>query len=120
MPRVIIRGADVASFHFHGLRIADYTGGEGALSSSLARIEVEPGARHAVSWSTRSDKYYYLVAGRLRVQTDGAADELAAGDAWIVERGRRFSYENAADKPAVLLLLHTPSFRLDAERFENE
>jgi mannose-6-phosphate isomerase-like protein (cupin superfamily) len=114
---VIIRGADVATLDFHGLRIADYTAREGSMSSSLARIEVEPGARHGGSWSTRSDKYYYLLSGRLRVETDGAADELSPGDAWIVECGRRFSYENTSDEPAMLLLLHTPSFQLEAERF---
>ncbi len=71
-----------------------------------------------MSWSTRSDKYYFLLSGTLRVDTDGTADDLAAGDAWIVQRGGRFSYENVSDEPAVLLLVHTPSFRLEAERFE--
>jgi hypothetical protein len=69
MLRVIIRGAAIASFDFHGLHVADYTSGADTLSSSLARIEARPGARHAVSWSTRSDKYYYLVSGCLRIET---------------------------------------------------
>jgi mannose-6-phosphate isomerase-like protein (cupin superfamily) len=121
MPRMIVRGGRIPAFDFQGLRISDYTADRDELSSSLARIEVAVGAHHAPSRSTRSDKYYYLLSGRLRIETEHEGeDELEAGDAWIVPRGELFRYANTADGPATLLLVHTPSFRLEAETFEPE
>ena len=38
----------------------------------------------------------------------------------FVPRGELFRYANASDEPASLLLVHTPSFRLEAEIFEPE
>jgi mannose-6-phosphate isomerase-like protein (cupin superfamily) len=118
---MIVRGGRISTFDFQGLRIADYTADRDELSSSLARIEVAPGAGHAPSRSARSDKYYYLLAGRLRVETESEGEnELEAGDVWVVPCGESFRYANAGDEPASLLLVHTPSFRLEAEIFEPE
>ena len=119
MPGMIVRGGRIPTFDFQGLRISDYTADRDELSSSLARIEVAAGARHAPSRSTRSDKYYYLLAGRLSIETESEGeDELEAGDVWIVPCGESFRYANAGEEPASLLLVHTPSFRLEAELFE--
>ena len=121
MPRMIVRGGRIPAFDFQGLRISDYTADRDELSSSLARIEVAAGAGHAPSRSTRSDKYYYVLSGRLRIETEsGGEDELEAGDASIVPRGELFRYENSGDEAAWLLLVHTPSFRLEAEIFQAE
>jgi len=121
MPRMIVRGGRIPTFDFQGLRISDYTADRDELSSSLARIEVAAGAGHAPSRSTRSDKYYYVLAGRLRIETESEGeDELDAGDVWVVPCGESFRYANAGDEPASLLLVHTPPFRLEAEIFEPE
>jgi len=121
MPRMIVRGGRIPTFDFQGLRISDYTADHDELSSSLARIEVAAGAGHAPSRSTRSDKYYDVLAGRLRIETESEGeDELEAGDVWVVSCGESFRYANAGDEPASLLLVHTPSFRLEAEIFEPE
>ncbi len=108
----------VPVFDFGGLGIRDYTAGLGS-SSSFAVITVPPGVSHAVSWSRRSDKYYYVVSGNIRFIDSGDAHELGVGDFVLVSRGDRFSYRNAGDEIATLCLFHTPSFDLDSEVFED-
>jgi mannose-6-phosphate isomerase-like protein (cupin superfamily) len=114
---VIVKRASVAPLGFDGLQILDYTAGLGS-SSSLAHIHVPPGTRHALSWSTRSDKYYYVLAGALSFWVDGEQTTLEAGDLCLVPKGRRFRYENLSEGPVELVLFHTPGFQLEAEVFE--
>jgi ribosomal protein S18 acetylase RimI-like enzyme/quercetin dioxygenase-like cupin family protein len=112
----LVRFGAVQPIDFEGLRILDYTAGR-QNGSSFAVIEVPPGARHRRSWSKRSDKYYYVMSGRLHFSVDGEEQLLAAGDFCQVRQGREFCYENRSGGPAVLLLVHTPSFDLDSEVF---
>lgn len=106
----------LAPLEFGALRIFDYTAGQ-ASSSSIAVIEVPPGARHAEAWSRRSDKYYLVSIGEIDFVLDGESQALKAGDFCFVERGRRFSYVNTSGTPATLVLVHTPSFDLREEVF---
>ena len=106
----------IARLDFDGLRIFDYTAGQFS-SSSLAVIEVPPGARHKEAWSRRSDKYYLVVSGEIDFALDGESQRMEAGDFCIVERGRRFGYANNGRAPATLVLVHTPSFDLREEVF---
>src|SRR5512139_2384099 len=99
---------------FEGLEIRDYTAGA-EVSSSVAEITVPPGARHRLSWSKRSDKYYYMLEGRLSFTLGAATLDLAVGDCCIVRKGVRFSYTNSAGETARVLLVHTPSFDLSEE-----
>ena len=101
---------------FHGLRIFDYTAGQ-SLGSSVASVEVAPGARHAEAWSRRSDKYYLVSSGEVRFVLDGQPHVMKAGDFCFVKRGCRFSYSNESSGPATLVLVHTPSFDLSQEVF---
>ena len=114
---MIVRRTSVAALDFDGLQILDYTANL-ASSSSLAHIQVPPGARHALSWSTRSDKYYCILSGTLHFWLDKEQTVLYAGDVCIVPKKERFRYENRSDEPVELLLFHTPSFQLEAEVFE--
>ena len=116
---MIVRRNSVEAIDFEGLRIHDYTAG-GHTSSSLALIEVPPGARHREAWSKRSDKYYYVVAGRILFSLSGEEYDLASGDFCLVRQGRHSRYENRTGEPASLLLVHTPSFDLDSEMFADE
>ena len=111
-----IRGAAVEPFDFEGLQIRDYTAGLSS-SSSLATIHVAPGIRHHRARSRRSDKYYYLLSGRIRFGLEAEELDLAAGDFVLVPQGQTFWYENRTSAPAVLLLVHTPAFDADAELF---
>jgi mannose-6-phosphate isomerase-like protein (cupin superfamily) len=97
---------------FGALRIFDYSAGKN-FDASVAVIEVPPKARHAEAWSKRSDKYYLVMQGELRFVVEGNASDLAAGDFCFVPHGQRFSYSNDSAKTAVLVLVHTPSFRLE-------
>lgn len=107
----------VTPIEFDQLGIVDYTAGQDT-SSSLAEITVPPGVSHRTSWSKRSDKYYYVVQGNLSFTVDGASSTLSAGDVCIIPRGGRFRYANVGPGDARLVLLHTPSFKLEFEVFE--
>lgn len=111
----ISRGS-IAPLQFDGLRIFDYTANH-ASSSSIAMIEVPPGARHAEAWSRRSDKYYLVSSGEIDFMLDGEWQVMKAGDLCVVAQGRRFSYANHSGALATLVLVHTPSFDLREEVF---
>jgi len=104
---MIVRYNSVESINFAGLQIYDYTAGEHT-SSSLAAIKVPPGVRHGEAWSKRSDKYYYVVAGRILFSLDGKEHNLMPGDFCLVSQGQHFWYENRTEESATLLLVHTP------------
>ncbi len=113
---MIRRRGSLEPIDFEGLQIFDYTGSE-QRSSSLAVIEVPAGAAHAEAWSTRSDKYYLVTRGVISFVLEGESFQLAEGDFCLVEQGQRFRYCNDGPEPASLLLVHTPSFQLEAEVF---
>lgn len=94
----------------------DYTS-ELDRGSSFAVITVPPGAAHIESWSKRSDKYYYVMAGKLEFTLDAEQQDLSAGDFCVVMQGQHFSYLNRESKEARICLVHTPSFDLKSEMF---
>lgn len=112
-----IERESLKSFEFYGLEIRDYTAGREG-SSSIAEITVPAGARHERAWSKRSDKYYYVIDGRLSFTVDNQVLNLSTSDVCIINQGTRFSYENQTGEAAKLLIVHTPSFELDKEIFE--
>jgi mannose-6-phosphate isomerase-like protein (cupin superfamily) len=116
---MLLSRSELSPIDFHGLRIFDYTAGE-SLGSSVAVIEVAPGARHAEAYSRRSDKYYLVSGGQVRFVLDGETHVLKAGDFCLVKQGRRFSYSNETSALATLVLVHTPSFDLREEVFVDE
>jgi mannose-6-phosphate isomerase-like protein (cupin superfamily) len=112
-----IERESLKAFEFHGLEIRDYTAGrEGR--SSMAEVTVPAGARHARAWSKRSDKHYYVIDGKLSFIVDNQILNLSSGDVCIIHQGTRFSYENQTREIVKLLIVHTPSFELDEEIFE--
>lgn len=111
-----IRGSSVESFDFDGLEIYDYTAARDT-GCSLAVVKVSPGGRHRKAWSKRSDKYYYVLSGKIRFSIDGNTCDLDKGDLCLVSQGQHFSYENTTDEASTLLLVHSPSLDLDAEVF---
>lgn len=113
---MIIHRAGLAAIAFEGLTIHDYTAGQ-ELSSSVALIEVPPGAHHGMAYSTRSDKYYYVMSGRISFTIGGVREDGETEDVCIIRRGERFSYENGRSETAQILLVHTPSFDAAAEMF---
>jgi mannose-6-phosphate isomerase-like protein (cupin superfamily) len=117
-PTIIHRNA-MSAIDFEGISIYDYTAGQ-ETNASLAAIEVPPGVRHRKAWSKRSSKYYYVTTGQIVFALDGQEHDLTAGDFCLVPQGHRFWYENRAQETATLVLMHVPSFDLDAEIFEED
>ena len=115
---MIIKHEAVDPLAFDELKIVDYTAGQHN-SSSFAEITVPAGVSHRLSWSNRSDKYYYVVQGSVSFTVNKESGNLAAGDVCLVPQGERFSYTNTGSGDAVLILVHTPSFRLECEGFED-
>lgn len=115
---MIIKTDAVKAFDFDGLEIRDYTSNISG-SSSLAIIKVRSGAKHKRAWSKRSDKYYYLTRGEIDFTIDSNVHRLREGDFCLVRKGQIFSYENKSDGVSELILVHTPSFDLSSEVFED-
>jgi mannose-6-phosphate isomerase-like protein (cupin superfamily) len=107
----------VGQIDFEGLQIVDYTSGRD-ITSSLAEITVPPGVKHRKAYSDRSDKYYYIVSGHIQFNVDGELYYLHQGDVCVILKGQRFSYKNDSGESAKLILVHTPSFNLEFEVFE--
>ena len=107
----------IEQIDFEGLQIVDYTSGRD-ITSSLADITVSPGVKHRKAYSNRSDKYYYIVSGHIQFNVEGELYDLYQGDACVILKGQKFSYKNDSDEPAKLILVHTPSFNLEFEVFE--
>lgn len=115
---MIIKHRDVKPLEFDGLSIVDYTAGR-KTNSSFAEITVPAGVSHRFSFSKRSDKYYYLVKGSVVFTAGGVTEELLPGDVCIVPKGVAFKYSNGGPDDAILILVHTPDFRLECEVFED-
>jgi mannose-6-phosphate isomerase-like protein (cupin superfamily) len=113
---MLVRRQSLNPIDFSGLKIFDYTAGS-EVSSSFAIIEVPAGVSHAEALSRRSDKYYFVTRGEIRFALEGEEFPLVEGDFCLVEQGKRFRYRNQGPAPATLVLVHTPSFELDAGVF---
>jgi mannose-6-phosphate isomerase-like protein (cupin superfamily) len=114
---MIIRHGNTKPLEFDGLAIVDYTAGR-STSSSFAEITVPAGVSHKLSFSKRSDKYYYVVTGSILFTVGNETEELSIGDVCIVPKGVTFKYSNTGSDEAKLILVHTPGFRLEYEVFE--
>ena len=112
-----IERESLEAFEFYDFEIRDYTAGREG-SSSVAEITVPAGARHERAWSKRSDKYYYVIEGRISFIVANQVLNITSGDVCIIHQGTRFSYENQTGETAKLLVVHTPSFELAEEIFE--
>jgi mannose-6-phosphate isomerase-like protein (cupin superfamily) len=83
---MIIKESEVEQFDFDGLKIADYTD-KLDTNSSFAVITVLPQTSHKLSWSKRSDKYYYIIAGQIDFTVNGKGYILSTGDLCVIKKG---------------------------------
>ena len=105
------------SIDFSGFKIYYFTEGLD-LSSSFVVIQLPPNSRHSEFWSTRSDKYYYIINGENQFILEEKEFKLSKGDFCIVEKGQHFSYKNIQKDFANLILIHTPNFNIKYEKFK--
>jgi len=99
------------------LRILDYTA-KCNERSSFAIIKVPPNIGHQLSWSKRSDKFFYIVEGKIDFFINNNNYTLDKGDFCIIKKGDKFKYKNNTNKVVSLVLIHTPNFDLNEEVFE--
>ena len=114
---MIIKERSVKQFDFDGVTIADYTAHLDE-KSSFATISVLPQVSHKLSWSKRSDKYYYIITGEIIFMVNDGEYVLSNGDFCVIKKGEKFKYKNNSGEIVKMILVHTPSFRLDQEIFE--
>ncbi len=114
---MVVKENEVEQFDFDGLKIADYTAKLDE-NSSFAMISVPPQISHKLSWSKRSDKYYYVIAGIINFTVNDKEYVLASGDLCIIKKGEKFKYKNNSSEAVRMILVHTPNFKLDQEVFE--
>ena len=115
---MFIKQNEINPIEFDGLRIFDYTASQDT-QSSFAEITVPPGISHKVSWSKRSDKYYYVIQGNINFTIGEEQKQMSSGDVCIIPKGVRFWYMNQGATDAKLILIHTPGFQLESEVFED-
>ena len=106
----------VQPFRFGGLWISELTPA-GLERASVAEVSVPPLESHARARSTRCEKLYVGLEGRVAFTLGERSIELAAGDTLAVPAGTWFAYENRGDAAARMLLVHVPPFDPDAEEF---
>lgn len=114
---MIIKREEINVIDFSGLEILDYTS-KCNEKSSFAIIKVPSNVSHQLSWSKRSDKYYYVIDGKIDFTIDDNNFCLNKGDFCIVKKGEKFKYKNNTNEIVSLILIHTPNFILAEEVFE--
>ncbi len=114
---MIIRKEEINAIDFNGMSIFDYTS-KCKEKSSFAVINVPPKISHPLSWSKRSDKYYYVINGKIDITINDDNYILNKGDFCFIKKGDKFIYKNNFNEAASLILVHTPNFELNEEVFE--
>jgi mannose-6-phosphate isomerase-like protein (cupin superfamily) len=114
---MIIRKDSLKPIDFFGLKIYDFTAGFES-RSSFAIVQVLPHSKHKEAWSTRSDKFYYVLNGEIQFILENKEFILSKDDFLVVLKGQHFSYKNVQKSGATLILIHTPSFDIKFERFK--
>jgi quercetin dioxygenase-like cupin family protein len=95
----IIRDHDAPRFGDHGVSVTGLASpSRGCASISAWRVVLEPGAASPEHTLT-SDEAFVALRGRARVELDGEAHEVAAGDCLVVAPEHSFSIRNDGAEP---------------------
>jgi mannose-6-phosphate isomerase-like protein (cupin superfamily) len=95
----IIRDQDAPRFGAEGVTVTGLASpSRGCASVSAWRVVLEPGAGSPEHTLT-SDEAFVALRGRARVELDGEARELAAGDCLVVAPERPFRIRNDGAEP---------------------
>lgn len=116
---MIIKSAEIRSIKWEGLSITDFTSNLDT-QSSLAKIVISSGNKHKISWSKVSEKFYFVLSGQLHFMVDNRDYVINSGDLCVVPVNTRFAYMNKSNNPVEILLIHSPTFNIENEVFEDE
>jgi mannose-6-phosphate isomerase-like protein (cupin superfamily) len=95
----IIRHDDAPRFHDDGVSVTGLASpSRGCATVSAWRVVLAPGAG-SPEHSLTSDEAFVALRGRARVELDGEAQELAAGDCLVVAPDRTFTIRNDGPEP---------------------
>ena len=95
----IIRDQDAPRFGADGVSVTGLASpSRGCASVSAWRVVLAPGAGSPEHTLT-SDEAFVALRGRARVELDGAAHDLAAGDCLVVAPDRAFAIRNDSAEP---------------------
>src|ERR671928_2250388 len=95
----IIRDHDAPRFEQEGVTVTGLASpSRGCATVSAWRVVLEPGAGSPEHTLT-SDEAFVALRGRARVELDGEAHDLAAGDCLVVAPERAFSIRNDGAEP---------------------
>ena len=117
--KMVITSSEIRSVKWEGLSIHDFTSNQDT-QSSFAKIEISSGAKHKLSWSKVSEKFYYVLTGQLHFMIDNSDYVVNSGDLCIVPVNTRFAYMNKSNSTVEILLIHSPKFNIENEIFEDD
>lgn len=80
----------------------------GATAGFSATISLDPGEYVAEMYHPYTDKFIYLVRGRLVIRAEGTALELNADEAVMIRRGQRHRIENHGQETALAVFHGCP------------
>ena len=111
-----VQTKEVTPYDFEGLEVRELIPGL-LPAASVAHVEVQPGAAHATSRSSKNDKLYICIAGKPTFEVNGEQIELGPLDLLVIQRDEWFNYRNESDEAAVLFLIHVPPYDSGGDEF---
>ena len=109
---------NLAPYDFKGLKIKELTP-DGLASASVAEVEINPGVKHEMARSLKSDKIYICTEGEIGFHVENEYIRMEPGDLLFIQGGEWFSYQNDKDNMARVILVHVPPFDLESEQFRD-
>lgn len=111
-----VKTREATPYQFEGLEVRELITGL-LPAASVAHVEVQPGAAHGASKSTKNDKLYICISGAPTFEVDGNRIDLVPLDLLVVQRDEWFNYRNESADTAVLFLIHVPPYDSDGDEF---
>jgi len=110
--------SNLAPYDFKGLKIKELTPDD-LTSASVAEVEINPGVKHKMARSLKSDKIYICIEGEIAFHVESEYIRMEPGDLLFIQRDEWFSYQNDKDNISRVILVHVPPFDLESEQFRD-
>ena len=93
--------------NFRGLKILDYISGM-KVPFSFSVITVKKDQSYPPGYSSKSEKFYYVVKGNIVFTIEGEVFEAKKGELILVKKNHMFTYENRYPASVEMILINTP------------